>query len=264
MTESLHLYMNSSTCLLRRQSGWPWKRTVAAFGHGSWHAHDPASLDLVLPGGGVRRGTALHVVLGASLCKFLVVDIPAEVVDPVERAVVAVARMRQHFALAPEDWDCTADARIGNSQATACAVRAALVKRLRVLAATHGLKLASVRPYASVLWDVVCAQRTDGAETGLLAVEDDAFTVIMARSGRVVALHALQQHGAAGLAERELRRIGLSAGPAMREAMWLAMPARLADGAEVDPARFLRSRDNWPGGMAADFQDLLIDAGGKA
>jgi hypothetical protein len=263
MTELLHvaslgLYLNSSTALLRRQGGWPWRRTVAAYAPASWQAHDPATLDLALPAAGLRRGTGLDVLLGAALCKFLVVDIPAEVVDPAERALAAVARMRQQFTLGLDDWDCTAHARAGTGQAMVCAVRTVLLQRLRVLAAKNGLKLASVRPYVTVLWDAVCASRATGDETGLLAVEDDAFTVVMARGGRVVALHALQHQGADGLVERELRRIGLSAGPAMRDAMWLAVPARLASG--IDQARLLRGGD----GIAFDFRDLLLAPGEAA
>lgn len=259
MTESLHLYLNSSSFQLRRRSGWPWKRSIATVESANWHAHDPSTLQLALPDG-MRRGAALHVVLGASLCKFLVVEVPTEVVDPAERAVVAMARMRQQFALAPEEWDCSADARMGSGQATACAVRSALIRRLRELAAAHGLKLASIRPYAGVLWDAVRAQSADEAETGLLAIEEDAFTVITARGGRVVGLHALQHHGVAGLAERELRRIGLSAGPTMRDAMWLAMPAHHLVGAEVAAGRLLRRAEARSGDITADFRDLLIAA----
>jgi hypothetical protein len=259
MTESLHLYLNSVRCELRRRSGWPWKRTVEGLPPAIWQAHDPNTLELMLPSG-VRRGTALHVLLGAALCKFLVVDMPAEPIDPAERTVAAEARMRQQFALAPEDWNCTVDAGIGRGQATVCAVRAALLTRLRVLTAAHGLELVSVRPYASVLWDVVCAKQMDGGQTGLLAIEEDAFTVITAREARVVGLHSLQHNGATGVAERELRRIGLSAGPAMRAAMWLAIPPQVSVGADIDPARLLSVRELGDGAIEADFRDLLLAA----
>jgi hypothetical protein len=254
MTESLHLYLNSSTCLLRRRAGWPWKRRVSALGQFDWTADDLASLRLTLPVRGTRRNASLHVVLGAALCKFMIVEVPVQLIDPVERALVGAASMRRHFGLLAGEWECTADIRPAAGQAIVCAVRISLIEHLRALAATHGLRLKSVRPYATVLWDAVCAQRVDGDETGLLAVEDDAFTVIMARAGKVVSVHALQHHDAAGLPERELRRIGLSAGPTMRSAMWLAVSANLACSADIDQDRLLRHPDE----LSEEFKDLLM------
>lgn len=261
MTDTFHLYLNGRRALCRRQSGLPWKRLLVELPEWSWNSQDPASLAFSLPDADKRRRAPLHVYLGSALCKFMIVEIAEGVVDVRERGLIAEARMRRHLGLDPEEWRCTVDVGKKLGKAIVCAIHSDLMARIEALATLHGLKLVSLRPYASGLWNMLSgsAHNMSDTHTGLLAVEDDAFTVFLAQSGALISMNALMHNGEPDLVERELKRIGLSAGPQMREGIRLALSNEFARKTMFDRERMLDRQSNQAGILACDFRDLLLE-----
>lgn len=267
MIESFHLYLNGRQARFRRQSGFPWQRKLVELPLLEWSAQDMASLDFnALDIGKRRRAAPLHVCLGSALCKFMLVDMPSDAVDEHEQSLIAEARMRQHFGLHLGEWIYKAYVGKVRTQAVVCAVRADLVAHIRSQAGMHGLKLVSLQPYAAILWNLLVEQfgGQDVQQAGLLAVEDDAFTLFLAKSDVVTSLNALIHNREVDLVERELRRVGLSAGMEMRDAVRLAVSNEFAGAAVFDRNRLLVRTEDRSNMLEHDFRDLLIGTVARA
>jgi hypothetical protein len=259
MNESLHLYLTGSTLFLRREHGLPWRRRVAPLGQAAWDGAElkPSSLaaaELAPPAPGrawYRR--PLHIYLGSALCRFMVTALPQGLHDEAECQAAAAAQMRHHLGL-DGGWTVALDAGSQPARAVACAVRQELVGQLGRLADANKLVLASVRPFATMVWNAA-----QGGTDALIVVEDDAFTLFASGAAGLDTVSTLAHRRERELIDRELRRVALSAG-AGGSAVRLALPAHLDAMAPASAARALRMDARLGRERYADFRDLVFRA----
>jgi hypothetical protein len=260
MNETLHLYLTAGTVLLRREHGLPWARRIAPTGQASWNGAvlDPAALaagGLELAASGRRwRPCPLHVYLGSALCRFMVATLPQGLRDDAERQAAAAAQMRHHLGLDGAEWSFALDAAAQPSSTVVCAVRQDLIGQLRRLAAAHRLVLASVRPFATGIWN---ASQSSGAEA-LIVVEDDAFTLFAPGTTGLEAVNTLAHRREHELIDRELRRVALARGAGGSGAVRLALPAHLDAMAPASARRALGRSGHLDREHHADFRDLVF------
>lgn len=273
MNESLHLYLNGTQALLRRQSGWPWRRGVAPVAAFAWDAQHPASLVFAgLPGlgktppGRISLPRTLHVYAGSALCRFMAVDLPPGLRDEAEARAAAQGQMQHQLGLQPGDWEFSLDRAAGAGKSVACAARRVVVERVRALAQEHGLRLVSFRPFIAGVWNALHEKRAAAPDAALLAVEHDAFTTFIERAGKLDAVGSLAHQRPDDLAERELRRLSYSFGGDAQETIRLLLPEALRTQATAHAGKMPRRADYLHAGLYADFRDLLFqpDEGSEA
>ncbi len=257
MNESLHLYLTGSTLFLRREHGLPWRRRVATLGQAAWDgaALEPAILaaaELAPPAKGPAwRRRPLHVYLGSALCRFMVAKLPQGLRDEAERQAAAAAQMRHHLGL-DGGWTVALDAAAQPAGAVACAVRQELVGQLARLADANRLVLASVRPFATAVWNTARP-----GKDALIVVEDDAFTLFASGAAGLDTINTLAHRREHELIDRELRRVALASG-AGGSAVRLVLPPHLDAMAPASAARAL-GMDARPGREHyADFRDMVF------
>jgi len=259
MINQLHVYLTGDRILLRRQTGWLWRREMEPLEPLRWNADDPATLTLPPTTRAFPRAS-LHVYLGAALCQLMTLKIPASGLGRGEAQVIALATLQHELGLPPGEWDCALDDAYPAGKSPACAMRRSLLDRLRAAATQGGYQLVSVRPLAACLWNIAREQPGwhDAASKALLSIEDDAFSVLVEHAGVLSSVLTLPHNGEPGLVERELRRIGYSVEGDM------PVNARLAlcnDRLNL-LCRPQQRLSLTPGGGAlfADFRDLFFDA----
>lgn len=258
MTESFHLYLNGRRAALRRRSGLL-RGQVSALDAWDWDAGAPSSLALAFATP-PRRRSALHVVLGSALCRFGALALPPGLASVEEKAAVAGAHMQAQMGLSGADWTFTLDEAAGpDAKAMVCGVRRALLSRLGAAAAEHGLRLASVRPLVAGVWNGFEAARPagQGADYALMALEDDAFTQLTARSGKLVSINSLLHRQEPELVARELKRMGLLMG-GNSDAVRLALSPAMAGLGQAHADKLVTQAEAGIAGLQADFRDLLF------
>lgn len=257
MTDSFHLYLNGRQAWLRRRTGWPWRQTVSALGQWDWDAAAPATLTLAPA---LAKGGRLHVYFGSALCRFGAVVLPAGLGDDAEQLAVAGAHMQVQLGLAPADWTLTLDAAAGpDGKANICAVRRTLLARLETLAREHDLRLVSATPFVTGVWNAFDQRRPAQlqGDHALVAVEDDAFTLITARAGALASLSSLSHGCEPELLGRELKRLALSMG-GNGEPIRLALSSAVAPMGQAYGSKVLKRADFCAPALQADFRDLLF------
>ncbi|MBJ7308991.1 hypothetical protein ACFOLJ_06355 [Rugamonas sp. CCM 8940] len=252
----LHLYLTGSKGYVRRHAGWGWRRRTELLGQFDWHAGAP--LDLA-PWLGRHWRTSLHVHLGSALCRLMALEIPAGAKDAAEAQAIASASLQHEFGLGAAQWLCTVERAPAGQKSAVCAMRRELLERLRAAAPGPQLRLVSVKPLLAGVWSALPRRGgADASPSALLAVEEDAFTVVVTQAGKLLAMHALPHRGEADLVERELRRLGHSYGMAMETRVGLAL-ARGQQGLLGEHHRLLLSgREHLRRRHYADFRDVLF------
>ncbi|PHV04666.1 hypothetical protein CSQ96_24560 [Janthinobacterium sp. BJB412] len=253
----LHLYLTESRGYVRRHAGWGWRRRTESLGQFDWHAGAPLEL---APWLGRHWRTSLHVHLGAALCRLVALEIPAGAKDAAEAQAVASASLQHEFGLASAEWLCTLERAPAGEKSAVCAIRRDLLERLRTAAAAAPRsRLVSVKPLLAGVWAAL-PQRSEAeaAPSALLAVEEDAFTVVVTQAGKLLAMHSLPHRGEADLVERQVRRLGQSYGTAMEARIHLAL-AQGRQGLLGDHHRLLLSgREHLRRQYYPDFRDVLF------
>ncbi len=263
MNESLHLYINGSQALLRRQSGWPWRRNVEHISEFEWDVEQPITLRLTGLNETERRllepKRALHVYLGSALCRFMAIDLPLGLRDNVEALAAAKGLMLQKLGLQSGDWEFSLDRVVGNGKSVVCAARRSVIDRAKALAHEQGLQLASLRPFISAIWNAL-EEKTigSGRTTGVLAVEYDAFTVFIERSGSLDSLSSLSHQRPDDLIEREIRRLSYAFDGDEQETVHLLLPAHLLAQGIGHSDKIARRTHFLRSGLYSDFRDLLF------
>lgn len=256
MNESLHLYLSGSEAMLRVRGGWPWRPRIAELA--AWRcapAADAVHPPCALPG--TRWGrTALHVVVGAALCRLGVFDLPPGARGPAEIAAIGRARLVHDLDLDAAHWRLSCDHDRRHRKVVVCAVRAEVYAAVETFAAAHRLRLASLRPFAAVLANAVNPAAPTGRRT-LLAVEAGALSVIDWDDGAIASARSLLHDGRPQTLMRAVQRVALtgehSAGElallADRRVAWQVPGAA----AWLDAGRLRQER-------YADFRDLMFRA----
>ena len=153
----------------------------------------------------------LHVLLGSSVCRFLLLENTRRLKGDSEVLALAVGLLKERLGLDPAEWTCAVD-RDWDRTALVCAVRSALLDELRASAVAADAKLASVRPWIGELLRVRNGQ---APKLGMLGViEPDAVSLLSDRSGstQVQALPLNEGDDPRGA----LRYLAESAGAAVR------------------------------------------------
>jgi hypothetical protein len=147
-TTDLFVYIDRSAALLRSASGyWPQRRVrdVARIARGQLaQGLGEAARDA----GGARR--RLHVLLGSSLCRFLLLDNTQDLKSDAEVPALATGLLQDRLGLDPAEWTCKAD-RDWDRAALVCAIRSSLLDELRASATAAQCALVSVRPWIGEL-----------------------------------------------------------------------------------------------------------------
>ncbi len=256
MTEAIHLYIGGKQVIARRQSGYPWRRRTEPLGAWDWDAAAPSSLtfdQLALP---TKRRVNLHVYVGSALSRFMALALPAGLRDLGEQRAAAQAQMQQQLGLNPADWNFTLDPQRPPAKSVVCAVRRNVIERIEALSTQHGLRLMSLQPYVAGVWNAF-QERKNAPESALIAIEEDAFTVFVASAGALESMSTLYHRRESGLVEREIKRLGMSAGGVEQE-IGVALSNGLAGMAQTNPDRILLKAAYLKEAIYADFRDLLF------
>ncbi|MES2298131.1 MAG: hypothetical protein V4582_13885 [Pseudomonadota bacterium] len=259
MSNSYHLYLTSSQAFLRTRSGMPWSRTIAQLGEWRWDASAPASLQLPIAKSPARRRPQLHVYAGSGLCKFMTLALPSGLRDHDERTALVQAQMQRQLGINGSDWEFTFDTGPAEVNTIACALRRPVLERIHELSTEYGLRLMSVKPFVAGVWNAFRNRHASPpeAESVLIAIEDDAYTVLVARSTTLKAMSTLSHRGEHGLVEREVKRLGLSAGANAHD-IRLAISQSVTSLAKDRATMILQKRDYLQLALYPDFRDLLF------
>ncbi len=254
MNESLHLYLSGADAMLRVRAGWPWRPRVAELA--AWRCAPEAGAlhaPCALPGARWRR-TALHVVVGAALCRLGVFDLPEGARGPAEIEAIGRARLAHDLDLEAARWRLSCDHDARHRKVIVCAVRVEVYAAVEAFAAAHGLRLASLRPFAAVLANAVAPAPAAGRRT-LLAVEAGALSVIGWDDGAIASARSMVHDGQPHTLLRAVQRVALNGEDSAGELALLA-DRRVAweapgGAAWLDAGRLRRER-------YADFRDLMF------
>jgi hypothetical protein len=260
MIDSYHLYLNETRVLLRRQSGFPWRRRVHALGEWRWDAERPSSLNLEGLQLKKRGRVDLHVYVGSGLCKFMTIILPPGLNGAEEQRAAGQAQLQHKLGLDPADWQCAVDVLAPPNKSVLCAVRHTLLERIQALSDALGFRLVSFKPFIAGIWNATHGRRSPAAEeeSVLLMVENDAFTVLVDTNGVVESLSALSHSGEPDLIDREIRRVSYALGGGAEERIRLAVSPDLLELARAHPERLVHKGAAGTQILYADFRDLLL------
>jgi hypothetical protein len=129
-----------------------------------------------------RNGTAaqhrLHVLVGSSLCRFLLLDNTRRLKGDAEVLALAAGLLKERLGLDPAEWTYAVD-RNWDRSAVVCAVRSALLAELSASAAAGQCRLVSIRPWIAE-WLQAANRRMSTFRT-LGVVEPDSASLVVQR-----------------------------------------------------------------------------------
>jgi len=172
-TTEIVAYLDRSTVHLRvadRVSLRERPRSVAATSHrGLSDALHGAMRESLL-----RKGR-LRVLLGSSICRFLLLQETDRLRNTEEVKALGTAMLKERLGLEPLEWTLAVDRNWGAS-ASVCALRKATLEELRAAARESGCQLASVRPWISEL--ISNADRTFRRLKRIGVIEPDSVSLL--------------------------------------------------------------------------------------
>lgn len=263
MIDAYHIYLNGSEVLLRRQTGWWRWRRVEEVARWQWDAAVPVSLNFDALQLRKRRYATLAVHVGSALGKFMMIELPVGLQGEDEERAAAQAQMQHQLGLLPGQWEFTLDHQPQRGKLVACAVRADIGARLRQLARDRGLRLLSLRPYVAGVWNAMQLRpaspvTASDADRAVMMVENDAFTIVIEREGKMDAISAMAHRREADLINREIRRMAYSLGEDGQRHIRLAVTSEIQPLAQLHGEKVLRRDDYLHAAVYADFRDLLF------
>lgn len=242
--------------MARHRTGLAWRRRVENLGQWDWQMSNPATLRLNWPSQTGRLPSHLHVLLGSALCQFMPVQLPQGLRNQAEQLAFVRAQMQQQSGINGAQWVLTFDHPSATNLTIACAVPHAILLRLQTLAKEHGVKLVSLKPLVSAIWNTVAP--SSQKPMALAAVEDDAFTVLVAPHGQLLAINAMPHRAESDLMAREIQRISFTHGPIMAQHLRLAISEKCRHLAHGHQDRLLLKRDYLRQPCDTTFQDLFL------
>lgn len=261
MIDSYHLYISETRLLLRRESGFLWWRSVHAHGEWRWDAAMPSSLNLENVVLKKKLRSKLHVYVGSGLCKFMMVGLPPGLKNVEEERAAAQAQVHHQLGLVASEWRCAVDVVVAPNKSVVCAVRSSLLERIQNLSDEYGFRLVSFKPFVAGIWNAALEMRLPQAsgESVLMVVENNAFTILVDRTGVVESISALSHNSEPDLVEREIRRVGLSLGSGAAASVRLAVSPEVRDLVQAHAPRVLQKGATGAPTLYADFRDLFFD-----
>lgn len=256
MIDTLHLYITKTSIQARRQTGVLWKKRIEQVGEWSISSlNAPPFAQLPVQ----KKWTRVHVYLGSALCKFMSVVLPQDIRKPEERTAVARAKLMDKFGLVATDWEVCVDAPDVQRRSVACAMPTNLLASIRAYTSAKHLRLSSITPYVSHVWNVFeempCAKET----SALLLLESDAFTVMQAQASQIEVIHSLQHQAEPAIIDRELKRIRVAIGSDHAPNIHIALPINSFYAAHLNTPQLTRKTKRQENTMLyPDFTDLCI------
>jgi hypothetical protein len=264
MIDAYHVYLNASEVLVRRQSGWWRWRCVEDLVRWQWDAAVPASLDFNSLNLRKRRLATLTVHFGSALAKFMTLELPDGLRGEQEERAAVQAQMQHQLGLNPGQWEYTLDHLKDRRRVVACALRADIGARLRLLSHERGMRLQSIRPLVAGVWNAwtrrspLRAETSNGAKV-LMMVERDAFTIVVEKNGSVGAASSMVHRREDDLINREVRRMA-SLGEDAQRHIRLAVAADLLPLARLHAEKVLQQEEYLQQSAYPDFRDLLFQS----
>lgn len=256
LTESYSLYVTGQQAQLRRR-GALHRASVTRAGDWPLPQRDLAALDLGAVGGRAGLRPPLRVYVGAAFVKMMVLPVPAGVRHAQEMTPIARAHLTNALGLDAAQWDIVVHPNRDAATMVACAMDRRVVAGARALAGRSGLALQSCAPYAVAVWNALREQGRAGGDASLLAVEADAFSVLVERGGQLVAARTMSHRQEPELVRRELDRLLLADAPDAEKTITVALAAAMEPQANLNGARRMTAPKNKNGQLFADFHDLL-------
>lgn len=202
----------------------------------------------------------LHIYIGSALSKFMAVSLPPSLKNEKEQQLAAQAQMVNQLGLNPSEWQFSMDLVRQPDKSVVCAIRRNVIERIRMLADENDLRLVSLKPYVVGVWNAMDAYRQGASESrsALMAVESDAFTLLVNRFGKVESASTLLHHCEGGLIDREIRRLGFSLDAGEEQSIHLAVTDELLNLAQANTGKILSKNAFLKNEIYADFRDLLF------
>ena len=151
----------------------------------------------------VKPKTALQIVLGSDLVRYVALPAQAIIMNLAEKNAYANAAFKEIHGANADDWQVACNDAAPQQAIIAAAIDKKLLQHLSQLALTHQLKLKSVKPYLMVAVNSLAKQLAK--ITGYLAiVERSRLTLVMLQQGRCQQLHS---HAIGGDWQAELKHI---------------------------------------------------------
>ena len=151
----------------------------------------------------VKPKTALQIVLGSDLVRYVALPAQAIMMNLAEKNAYANAAFKEIHGTNADDWQVACNDAAPEQTIIAAAIDKKLLQHLSELAPTHQLKLKSVKPYLMVAMNGLAKQLAK--MTGYLAiVECSRLTLVMLQQGRCQQLHS---HAMGGDWQAELKHI---------------------------------------------------------
>jgi hypothetical protein len=260
MIESYHLYLTASEVFFRRESGLLWWKKIEHLGQGKWSATSSISQifnDLKLDN---KYRKNLHVYVGSSLCKFMVVDLPPNLHKEQEQQLMLQAHMQHQLGLNGSEWNFTFDRVRQPQKAIVCAVRRNIMAQLDNFTLEKKLKLVSLKPYVAGIWNVFQQAQKHQEKLALIAVESDAFSVMISQSGILESMSTLSHNKEHNLVEREIKRLNVSLGGDDRQEIYLALNTGLSNITHSNGGKVLFADEYLKKTLYADFRELSFCA----
>ena len=109
MTDSLHIYLTSSTIFVRKKTRFFLKSKLENVGEWSWKGHIPEALpwEMILPTAQSKKTPFVHIYLGGGMCKMMVFDLPENLNDFAETIAEAKTQMIQKLGINQTEWQFT-------------------------------------------------------------------------------------------------------------------------------------------------------------
>ena len=151
----------------------------------------------------VKPKTALQIVLGSDLVRYVALPAQAIMMNLAEKNAYANAAFKEIHGTNADDWLVACNDAAPEQTIIAAAIDKKLLQHLSELAPTHQLKLKSVKPYLMVAMNGLAKQLAK--MTGYLAiVERSRLTLVMLQQGQCQQLHS---HAIGGDWQAELKHI---------------------------------------------------------
>ncbi|MFZ6693721.1 hypothetical protein [Undibacterium sp. SXout20W] len=261
MTDSLHIYLTSSTIFVRKKTRIFLKSKLENVGEWSWKGHIPEALpwEMILPTAQSKKTPFVHIYLGGGMCKLMVFDLPENLNDFAETIAEAKTQMIQKLGINQTEWQFTIDTNHANQKVIICAAPTQLMEAIQKLAAIYPKKVISVSPYINGIWNLLTTRVPMNDKTALFICEEDAITVLVADKGAIQLITSILHKKDALMIEPEVERLYIalkSEAPIdLRFAFNDAMASALANDYST---MLLPSRHLPASATAPDFCDLAF------
>jgi hypothetical protein len=140
-------------------------------------------LDSLLTANKNKQNTALTIILGSDLLRFLMLPSQQIMMNRQEKAAYAAAAFQEIYGVNATDWLLKHHDNAPNKPSIVAAIDKNLFSTISQIAAKHQLKLTSIQPYVMAAFNA-SAKRLHRANSYLAVVEVNRLTLMLIESGQ--------------------------------------------------------------------------------